>query len=263
MFVAKLEKAEPLKKITNAFTEVMSNIEWRITEDGIRIYAMDVSHVCVIDFNVPKTAFLSYTFNTSEHEPLRVCVPFNNLAKVLKCVGSDQSMYIKILNQQHMILTCTDKDGNAREFKLALLECVDDIPDLELPDEDNYNVTAKFEPNELAALIKDMSSIGETIKIEGVDDSLRFTTSGEIGTASISFKKITIQEDGSFGAFASRYMTAMSKMSTASEEQVVLCISPQMPMMVKFNIINGFGCVRYFIAPKVIDDDDNDDHQDD
>lgn len=257
MFVGKLSKAEPLKKVTAALVEIVSNIEWRITSDKIRIYAMDVSHVCVIDLVIPSSAFLSYSFKSSgDSNELRICVPFNNLAKVLKCIGNDQSMSIKIANQQQLTLTSGDKDDNAREFKLSLLECVEDVPDLDLPDEDAYDIRATFEPSELAALVKDLSSIGDSISIEGADDALRFTTSGEIGTASIKFRKIKMAEDGTLGSFASRYMIAMSKMAGASNDETILCISVGMPMMIKFKITNDFGCIRYFIAPKVVDQEE-------
>jgi len=91
MLVANLEKAEPLKKIVNTLIDLIGNIEWNISENGIYIHTMNTCHTCVIDVHIPSSAFISYNCE----ENFVVNISLANFSKILKCISNEQSIYIR------------------------------------------------------------------------------------------------------------------------------------------------------------------------
>lgn len=255
MFVAKLEKVEPLKKLVNILLDIVSTVEFRITPSGIHIHCLNTSHTCVVDVTIPITAFKSFS---CEEDDIVVHVPLINMSKVLKCIANDQSIYIKIESPEEMVLHFHDKYDNAREFRLSLLSLDEDHSlILELPDKDTYILGKEFDAEEFNTLIKEFASIGDFIKIDTVDNNLRFSTDGDIGQANILFTSTKSFTDGlQLGIFGTRYLVSMTKTSCATKENtnVDIYLSEEKPIMLKYELMYGFGTVIFFLAPKMDDD---------
>jgi proliferating cell nuclear antigen len=252
MFVAKLDKAEPLKKLVNILMDIVSTIEWRINSDGIHIHTMNTSHTCVVDVNIPVSAFKSFS---CEEESVVINIPLVNLSKVIKCIANDQSIFINVETNDEMLLYFHDKADNAREFRLSLLSLDDDGNTmLELPGKETYMLEKEVDAEEFNTLIKEFASIGDFIKIETVEKNLKFSTDGDIGCASILFKSSQTVEAGvQLGTFATRYLISMTKTSSATKENtnVSIYLSNEKPIMLKYDIMYGFGTMLFFLAPKM------------
>lgn len=54
--------------------------------------------------------------------------------------------------------------------------------------------------------------------------------------------------------FASRYLNLFSKAGGLSS-QVTLNMACETPLMVRYSIMNGLGDIKYYLAPKITDDD--------
>jgi proliferating cell nuclear antigen len=90
--------------------------------------------------------------------------------------------------------------------------------------------------------------------------------SGNIGTGNILVRSnataaetkdqvvIDMQEPVELN-FALRYLNFFTK-ATSVSDQVIICMSPEVPMVVEYPI-DDMGHVKFYLAPK-IDDDDND-----
>ncbi len=251
MFVAKLDKAEPLKRLVNILTDIVSSVEWVVDCEGIHIHTMNISHTCVVDVTIPVSAFK--TFTCDENTVLNI--PLANLSKIIKCISNDQSIYIHVESNNEMLLFFHDKADNAREFRLSLLSRDDDENAiLELPSEDTYSLEKKIDAEEFNTLVKEFASIGDYITIETVDNNLRFSTEGDIGCASILYKSDESVENGMrLGTYATRYLISMTKTSTATKENayVSICLSEEKPIMLKYELMCGFGTILFFLAPKM------------
>lgn len=269
MFVAKLDRAEPLKKIVNSFLEIVTNVEWSITKKGLHMYAMDASHVAVMDYMIPASAFAKFSCGDTSGDTngdtsgdttgTHICVPFDNLSKVLKCIANDQAVYMHLqAPASHLLLMAGNKKNSVREFKLCLLESAMDSQALQLPQDAEYDLVATFDTGEYATLIKDLASLGDTVTIDSDDRALRFSTSGDIGTANVTFKRIKTRGDGLMGMFSSRYLLGMSRTAQAAEDDtmVEMGLSPSMPVMLKYIVMDGLGIARFYLAPKIVNDDD-------
>lgn len=87
---------------------------------------------------------------------------------------------------------------------------------------------------------------------------------GEIGTGSSTLSQqdtgndsdsiiLDVDEPVSL-SFASRYLSLFSKAGGLSS-QVLLNMSNETPLMVMFKIMNGMGDIKYYLAPKITEEE--------
>ena len=160
-----------------------------------------------------------------------------------------------------------------------------DTEHLGIPDTE-YEATVKMSSNEFQRICRDLSSIGDTVTIAVTKDSVKFTTSGDIGEANITCRrtsdgdmkeekvKTEDGEDGEKGGktkssegqnvdidlqepvtltFALRYLNSFCK-ATSLCENVRLQLSKELPVVVQY-LIEDMGYVRFYLAPKIEEED--------
>jgi proliferating cell nuclear antigen len=147
--------------------------------------------------------------------------------------------------------------------ELKLMEI--DAEQLAIPDTD-YKCTIKMPSEEFQRIIRDLQVLGDTCTMSCTKEGIRFSVSGNIGTGNILVRSnataaetkdqvvIDMQEPVELN-FALRYLNFFTK-ATSVSDQVILCMSPDVPMVVEYPI-DDMGHVKFYLAPK-IDDDDND-----
>merc|ERR1711904_581684 len=110
---------------------------------------------------------------------------------------------------------------------------------------------------------KDLVSIGDIITIEVSDDSVEFSTSGDIGSAKISLRsttggdqkdEVTVKCDEDIKvSCALRFFVSFTK-ATPLSSHVTLSISLDDPIRVEYPIEN-MGHVQFWLGPKIDDED--------
>ena len=132
---------------------------------------------------------------------------------------------------------------------------------------------------EFARICKDLANIGESVQITVTKAGVTFSAKGDIGNAKINLTQganvdkeeesiiIDMQEAVNltfalrFGFFFnilliifSRYLNFFTK-ATPLSSQVILSLSPEVPLVVEYDI-EDIGHVKYFLAPKIEDEDE-------
>ena len=132
---------------------------------------------------------------------------------------------------------------------------------------------------EFARICKDLANIGESVQITVTKAGVTFSANGDIGNAKINLTQganvdkeeesiiIDMQEAVNltfalrFGFFLnilliifSRYLNFFTK-ATPLSSQVILSLSPEVPLVVEYDI-EDIGHVKYFLAPKIEDEDE-------
>ena len=100
--------------------------------------------------------------------------------------------------------------------------------------------------------------------VSATKDGVQFSVKGDLGNGNIKLAQtanvekddeaviIEIQEPVTL-TFAFRYLNMFTK-ATSLTSQVILSMSPDIPLMVEYNI-GKLGYIRYYLAPKIEDDD--------
>lgn len=274
MFEACLKQGSILKKLVDAIKDLANEANWEVDANGIHMQAMDSSHVCLIAFDLEASKFDRYVCTENRYT---FGVNLGNLAKILKCASSDDAITMKLdANKEDTLLFIFESIDRISEFSLKLMQI--DCEQLGIPDGTEYDVVAELPSTDFGRIVRDMGSIGETLTVFGGDRSLKFSTSGDIGTASMTLKGKKPEDDPSDSSastepseptntislkvnadttlsFSSRYLVSFSKGSVLSSS-VTLSMSKESPMCIEYTVGGDVGTLKYYLAPKIDEDDE-------
>ena len=132
------------------------------------------------------------------------------------------------------------------------------IPDTE------YKCIVKMPSNELQRICRDLTQMGETITISVTKNVVQFSTSGDIGKGAIKINQNSNADKENEGViiemsepvsmtYSLRYFNMFAKAASLST-QVSLSLTENVPAVIEF-LIDEIGYIRYYLAPKVEDDD--------
>jgi len=132
--------------------------------------------------------------------------------------------------------------------------------------ETNYKCTIKMPSNEFQRIVRDMQVLGDSCQISCTKEGARFSVSGENGSGNILIRASTTSdkeddhviidmEEPVELTFSQRYLNFFTK-ATSLGPTVVLSMSPEVPIVVEYPIEN-LGHVKYYLAPKIDEDEGN------
>ncbi|KAJ1987753.1 hypothetical protein H4R33_002715 [Dimargaris cristalligena] len=261
MLEARLTQGSLLKKVIEAIKDLVTDANFDCSDGGISLQAMDSSHVALCALLLKSDSFEPYRCDRNRS----LGVNLNSLAKMLKCSGNDDIITLKA-NDEGDILTMLFESPNQDrlcEYELKLMDI--DAEHLGIPDQD-FDCTIKMSSQEFARIVRDLSSINESVTISATKEGVRFATSGEMGKGSILLKQGGSVDDAASGKATSiqltepvmvtlslKYLNYFTK-ATSLSESVTIQITNDIPVLIDF-AIGEFGYIRYFLAPKINEDE--------
>ncbi len=121
--LVKLENPTLFSKSIDLISELVLEVRLKFTEFGMCITAIDPANVSMVNFRIPKSAFITYEAGQES-----LGVNLDNLKKILKRCGAKSSL---ILEQKENFLEIRIEDRIKRVFSLNLIEI--EAEDKELP----------------------------------------------------------------------------------------------------------------------------------
>lgn len=91
MFEARLEEVSVFRKIIDSLKELVKMVNIEVNTKGLSIQAMDSCHVALVSLVLKEKAFTHYTC----HKPLTLGLTIENVAKILKLAGNEDSMTLQ------------------------------------------------------------------------------------------------------------------------------------------------------------------------
>jgi proliferating cell nuclear antigen len=257
MFEARLTNAGLLKKILESVKDLQTDANLVCTEDGILLQAMDAAHVSLITFTLLTDAFSLYTCTDTITLGVNTVV----FARILKCADNTDSVLLRTVDDGKLHITFESQSGQrTSEFQMNLMEI--DGEHISIPDTE-YTCSVKMPSGDFTRIVRDLQAFGETTTVAVEGETVRFTATGEAGTASIIVKadktakaetEWTEIECGEPTAmnFALRYLSSFTK-GQGIADQVTLFMTAGMPIYVTYDM-GDLGSVGYYLAPKVHED---------
>jgi len=184
MLEAKLAEAQTLKKLLEAIKELVSDANFQCGEEGITLQAMDNSHVALVSVELERAGFAKYRCD----RPIPLGVNLNSLTKILKCAKDDDVCTLKASDDADTLnLTYEAKNADRiSDYELKLMDIDSDT--LGIPDTE-YDVCVSMPSGEFARIVRDLSALGESVKIDVSKDGVRFTAEGEAANGNILLKQ--------------------------------------------------------------------------
>ncbi|KAG6889028.1 hypothetical protein C0992_006651 [Termitomyces sp. T32_za158] len=180
MLEAKLAEAGTLKKLLDAIKELVNDANFDCNEEGMTLQAMDNSHVALVSVLLEATGFKRYRCD----RPMPLGVNLNSLTKVLKCAKDDDECTMKAADEADVLNLVYEAKSSDRiaEYDMKLMDIDSDT--LGIPDTD-YDARVTMPSSEFTRIVRDLSLLGESVRIEVSKEGVRFASDGEAANGSI------------------------------------------------------------------------------
>jgi len=183
MFEAKLEAASVIKKVLEAAKELVTDANFECNEEGLNLQAMDNSHVALVAVKLKTDGFKQYRCDHT----MPLGVNLGSLTKVLKCAKDDDEVTLRADDNAdvlHLKFEAKNTDRVA-EYEMKLMDIDTDV--LGIPDTE-YDVKVSMPATEFQRICRELSQLGESVRIEVNKEGIRFNSEGDIANGSILLK---------------------------------------------------------------------------
>lgn len=252
MFEARFVQGNLLKKVLDAIKDLLNEASWSCADSGIRLQAMDNSHVSLISVNLRAEGFDKYICDRN----LIIGMDLTSMSKILKCATNDDIITMNAQDNADSVTFTFENPSQEKvsDYQMKLMNL--DQEHFGIPETD-YACVIKLPSGEFARICRDLSQFGESIVINCAREGVKFSAAaGYIGTganiklAQTSAVIIDMQEPVTL-TFACRYLNMFTK-ATPLSPQVSLSMSPDVPLLVEY-AIGEIGQIQYFLASKIDD----------
>lgn len=261
MFEARLVHGALLKKVLEAVKDLINEATWDCSATGISLQAMDNCHVSLVSLSLRSDGFDKFRCDRN----LSMGMNLASVTKILRCAANDDIITIKAQDDADSVTFVFEAPNQEKvsDYEMKLMNI--DTEHLGIPETD-YSVVVKMPSGEFQRICRDLSQIGDSVQITCAKDGVRFSVSGDLGTGNVKLSQtanvdkeeeaviIEMQEAVSL-TFALRYLNSFTK-ATPLSSQVQLSMSADVPLVVEYKI-EDMGYVRYYLAPKIEDSEEN------
>ncbi|KAG2748723.1 proliferating cell nuclear antigen [Suillus brevipes Sb2] len=184
MLEARLQEAALLKRLLDSIKELVTDANFECNEEGINLQAMDNSHVALVAVKLEATGFKKYRCD----RPMPLGVNLNSLTKVLKCAKDDDICIIKASDDADILNLVYEARSSDRiaEYDMKLMDI--DAETLGIPDTE-YDARVTMTASEFTRIVRDLSQLGESVRIEVSKEGVRFASEGEAANGSVLLKQ--------------------------------------------------------------------------
>uniref|UniRef100_A0A7S0RYP4 DNA sliding clamp PCNA n=1 Tax=Chlamydomonas leiostraca TaxID=1034604 RepID=A0A7S0RYP4_9CHLO len=259
MFEARLTQGNLLKKLVEALKELVQEVNFDVSSSGIALQAMDSSHVCLVSFHLRADGFDHFRCD----RPQNMGIHIGNLSKVLKCAGNDDIITLKADDNGDTLTLMFESEKQERisDFDLKLMSI--ESEQLGIPDQD-YSAEVKMPSSEYQRICRDLASIGDTVLVSATKEGVKFSTTGDVGTANVTLRHTQTADkpeeqtfidlhDPVALTFALRYLNNFAK-ATPLSPTVKIALTKDLPIVVEYGI-GDMGYIKYYLAPKIEDEE--------
>jgi proliferating cell nuclear antigen len=247
-------QSNAIRILCEVLKETLNDVNIKFDSKGMKIMAMDGSHVALIHLRLHADRFEHYYCERTINAGLNML----NLYKLMKTVTNTDivTLFISEDKEHELGIKIENADKNSCTiFSLKMLDIDDNelkIPDVEL------DSVITMPSNEFQRICRDMMNISESVTMTSTQNALVFTCDGDyarqetiIGEAThglIFNKTEKISGNEVSGNFSLKYINLFTK-STNLSNTLDIYMKKNYPLMLKYNVAN-LGEIMFCLAPK-------------
>lgn len=230
------------KSIIDALKEIILDVNLEFDDSGLKILAMDTSHVALIHTKLEGDKFEEYWCV----KKLYVGINMLKLHMIIKTITNNDilTLYIEETDQNRLGIKIENIEKNLRTvYKLSMFDI--DVLKIDIPPVD-FSTTITMPSIYFQKLIRDMHNIAENIEIRNVKNELLLSCKGEfctqetvIGTENslnINIKNDTEQEIIQ-GIYSLKYISIFTKCTNLCNV-VEIYLKNEYPLLLKYKTSN-------------------------
>lgn len=253
----KTVQASTIKLVIDAMKEILMDVNLEFDETGMKIIALDNTHIVLIHLKLEAEKFEKY------HCEKKLYVGINMLKfhMLIKTITNSDILSLFILKNEPSVLGITIENGERNvktTYKLSMLDI--DVVNVDIPPQD-FNTIITMPSAYLQKIIRDMHNLAEYIEIKNVNDKLVLSCQGEfccqetvLGTE--KSQNINMKKNGNDatslepiqGVFSLKYLSIFTKCTNLCST-VEIYLKNSYPIILQYSIAS-MGTVRLCLAPK-------------
>lgn len=245
----KTVQASAIKILIEALKELLTETCIEFDETGLKIIAMDTSHVVLVHLRLEAKHFEYYHCE----QKITIGVNMLNLHKLIKTINSNDTltMYIDSDDMNHLGIRIENGEKNTKTtYKLNLLDL--DNPKIQI-DPASFNSVITLLSSDYQKICRDMSNLAEVVEIKNVNHQLIFSCKGEFSSQEtiITDADNDHKQDGDEivqGVFNLKYLVLFSKCTNLCNT-VELYLKNDYPLIVKYDVAS-LGTLKLCLAPQ-------------
>eukprot|EP00055_Hartaetosiga_balthica_P004063 m.9980 g.9980 ORF g.9980 m.9980 type:complete len:265 (+) comp3584_c0_seq1:156-950(+) len=263
MFEARLPQAALLKKVLDAVKDLVTDANWDCSQSGISLQAMDTSHVSLVALLMRSDGFEEYRCDRA----LSLGINIASMSKIMKCADNSDTLTIQAAEEGDSVSFTfeTPEQEKVSQFEMKLMDI--ESEHLGIPNQE-HSAVVQLPAAEFQRICRDLSLMGESVEISVTKEGVQFVSSGDAGKGTVTLRNntsvddenqqvvITMNEEVKLN-FALRYLNFFTK-ATSLADSVTLSMTADIPLVVEYKI-EDIGYIRYYLAPKIDDEDEEDD----
>ena len=229
-----------LKDIFETINMIVDEIGIECDNEGIRLQAIDRSHITFVSLDLKSSLFDEYTCETPE----KICLDTGELMKVLKrCKNNDLLKWESDISNLHL----TFEGDSTREFNIRLIDLEYESPQ---PPELNPPVTLKLPVETLNDFLGDIELFGETIQFTVDENYFTASGDGDFGDSTVKY----LHGEHVREVVVSRFNIARIKDMLRAKKlnkEINLKLGTDMPLILEYDINIGEGLLSFLLAPRL------------
>jgi len=245
-------QASTIKSVIDAMKEILMDVNLEFDENGMKIVALDNTHIVLIHLKLHADKFESYYCMKKIYVGINM-LKFHMLIKTIQN-GDILSLFINKNDPNILGITIENNEKNVKTtYKLSMLDI--DVVNVDIPPAD-FNTIITMPSAYLQKIIRDMHNLAEYIEIKNIGNKLILSCQGEFccqetilatETQNIQIKNNDNQEIIQ-GVFSLKYLSIFTKCTNLCST-VEIYLKNSYPIILQYGIAS-MGSVKLCLAQK-------------
>ncbi|MFQ6050667.1 MAG: proliferating cell nuclear antigen (pcna) [Candidatus Hydrothermarchaeota archaeon] len=246
MFRIDINDIKTFRLVIDAISQIIDEGAFHITEEGIKVRAMDPPHVAMIMLDLHKEAFDKYEID----EERVIGLDLERLKTILRRAQPEDLLKIES-DEKKNLFTLTFEGASRRSFTLPLLDMPESefkVPNLE------FDAFVEIRSEVLKNAINDARIVGDLLVFEVDSEKLSMRSWGDLGELDIELDReseglidLDVKKNAK-SMFNVDYLQNMM-VPVPTTDTVKLSLGTDLPLELRFDIPNGN--ITYLLAPRV------------
>jgi proliferating cell nuclear antigen len=246
-------QASTIKSVIDAMKEILMDVNLEFDEHGMKIVALDNTHIVLIHLKLHAEKFESYYCLKKLYVGINM-LKFHMLIKTIQN-GDILSLFIHKNDPNILGITIENNEKNVKTtYKLSMLDI--DVVNVDIPPAD-FNTIITMPSAYLQKIIRDMHNLAEYIEIKNIGGKLILSCQGEFccqetvlatETQNIQIKNNENTQEIIQGIFSLKYLSIFTKCTNLCST-VEIYLKNSYPIILQYSIAS-MGSVKLCLAQK-------------
>lgn len=246
-------QSNAFKILIEALKEILTDTCIEIDDTGLKITAMDTSHIVLVHLKLDANNFEYYQCS----KKMSIGVNMLNFHKLIKTINSNDTLSFIIDSQDvnHLIVKIENSEKNSKTiYKLNLLDIDSQAISI---DPVEFNSVITLPSIDFQKIIRDMNNLSDFVEIRNINKQLYFSCKGDFCNQETIISDSTVENKCKVqskthdeiiqGFFHLKYMTMFTKCTNLCNT-VELYLKNDYPIIVKYEVAS-LGNLKLCLAP--------------